>query len=109
MPEQITKYPDVTLQVLTGAGAVCAKGAPQKILTQCPAERFCSLPSGEICVYGVNEVGKMTQIKSEDIAQIAGANAGAARSVGALEIVVLAVVFLIGLLIGWWLKRARAG
>lgn len=49
MPEQITKYPDVTLKVLKGAGAVCGEGAPQKILTQCPAERFCSLPTGEIC------------------------------------------------------------
>lgn len=109
MPEQITKYPDVTLEVLKGGGAVCGKDAPQKILTQCPAERFCSLPSGEICVYGVNEVGKMTQIKAEDIAQIAWARTESARSFGVLEALVLAVVFLVGLLLGWWLKRARAG
>lgn len=50
MPEQITKYPDITLEVLQGAGAVCGKGAPQKILKQCPAERFCSLPTGEIII-----------------------------------------------------------
>ena len=48
MPEQITKYPDVTLQVLKGAGAVCGEGAPQKILKQCPAARFCALPTGEM-------------------------------------------------------------
>ena len=53
MPEQISKYPDVTLKVLKGAGAVCGEGAKQKILTQCPAEQFCKLPTGEICVYGV--------------------------------------------------------
>lgn len=50
MPEQITKYPDITLEVLQGAGAVCGKGAPQKILKQCPAERFCSLPTAEIII-----------------------------------------------------------
>lgn len=44
MPEQITKYPDITLQVLSEAGAVCGQGAPQKILKQCPVERFCSHP-----------------------------------------------------------------
>jgi len=35
MPEQISKYPDVTLKVLKEAGAVCGQGAPQKILTTC--------------------------------------------------------------------------
>ena len=30
MPEQISKYPDVTLEVLEGAGALCGEGAPQK-------------------------------------------------------------------------------
>ena len=32
MPEQISKYPDVTLQVLRESGAVCGQGAPQNIL-----------------------------------------------------------------------------
>jgi len=62
MPEQISKYPDVTLQVLKGAGAKCGEGAEQKILKQCPAERFCSLPTGEICVYGIDGIANMTQI-----------------------------------------------
>ena len=35
MPEQITKYPDVTLQVLRESGAVCGQGAPQNILKTC--------------------------------------------------------------------------
>ena len=64
MPEQISKYPDVTLQVLRESGAVCGQGAPQNILKQCPRDRFCSLRTGEICVYGINEIPKMTQIKS---------------------------------------------
>jgi hypothetical protein len=70
MPEQISKYPDVTLQVLRESGAVCGQGAPQKILKQCPRERFCSLRTGEICVYGINDIPKMTQITSQELAQI---------------------------------------
>ncbi|MFP3565485.1 hypothetical protein [Paraburkholderia sp. SIMBA_030] len=70
MPEQITKYPDVTLRVLKGAGAVCGEGAAQKILTQCPAARFCALPTGEICVYGIDEIANMTQINACEIAAV---------------------------------------
>jgi hypothetical protein len=70
MPEQISKYPDVTLQVLRESGAVCGQGAPQKILKQCPRDRFCSLRTGEICVYGINDIPKMTQITSHELAQI---------------------------------------
>ena len=70
MPEQITRYPDVTLRVLKGAGAVCGEGATQKILTRCPAERFCALPTGEICVYGIDEIPRMTQISVREIAAV---------------------------------------
>lgn len=62
MPEQLTKHPEVTLQVLRSAGAKCGEGARQEILTQCPAPRFCKLPGGELCVYGLPEASKMTQI-----------------------------------------------
>jgi hypothetical protein len=62
MPEQISKYPDVTLKVLREGGAVCGQGAQQKILKQCPRDRFCSLRTGEICVYGINEIPKMTRL-----------------------------------------------
>jgi hypothetical protein len=70
MPEQISKYPDVTLQVLKESGAVCGQGAPQNILKQCPRDRFCSLRTGEICVYGINEIPKMTQITSQELAKV---------------------------------------
>lgn len=46
MPEQISKYPDITLQVLKDSGARCGEGFEQKILTMCPPERFCALPGG---------------------------------------------------------------
>ena len=66
MPEQLTKHPEVTLKVLRSAGAKCAEGAKQEILTQCPAERFCKLPGGEICVFGLSDASKMTQITSTE-------------------------------------------
>jgi hypothetical protein len=61
MPEQLTKHPEVTLQVLQSGGARCASGAAPEILTRCPAERFCKLPGGEVCVYGFADAPRMTQ------------------------------------------------
>lgn len=66
MPEQLTKHPEVTLQVLRSAGASCAAGDKQEILVKCPPERFCKLPGGEICVYGLNDAARMTQITVTD-------------------------------------------
>ncbi|AOX99590.1 hypothetical protein [Jeongeupia sp. USM3] len=66
MPEQLTKHPDVTLQVLRSAGAQCGEGAPQTILRQCPEKQFCKLPGGEICVYGLPEAVRMTQLTGAD-------------------------------------------
>ncbi|MGY8526878.1 hypothetical protein [Paracidovorax citrulli] len=66
MPEQLTKHPDVTLQVLRSAGASCGTGSTPQILTQCPSERFCKLPSGEICVYGIGDAAGMTQFTRAD-------------------------------------------
>jgi len=48
MPEVISKYPDVVLHVLEGAGDRCGVAAEQRILKKCSPERFCSLPTGEI-------------------------------------------------------------
>jgi hypothetical protein len=111
MPEQITKYPDVTLQVLKGAGAQCGEGAAQKILTKCPAARFCALPTGEICVYGIDEIAQMTQI---DVREIAAAisprtppDVRAPSVVSWLEIVILLIVFLAGIALGRFWKTGR--
>lgn len=70
MPEQISKYPEVTLSVLKGAGARCGEGAKQQILTQCPAEQFCALPTGEICIYSIEQIPKMTQITTQELARV---------------------------------------
>jgi hypothetical protein len=112
MPEQITKYPDVTLKVLKGAGAVCGEGAPQKILTRCPAERFCALPTGEICVYGINEIASMTQIDVHEIAAVVapelGADATALSHVWWLAGLILSVGFLTGFVLGrYWKWTSR--
>ena len=66
MPEQLTKYPDITLRVLRTSGAVCAEGAVQRVLTECPVEQFCKLPGGELCVFGLADASKMTQITATE-------------------------------------------
>lgn len=109
MPEQITKYPDVTLRVLEGAGARCAEGAPQEILTQCPAERFCRLPTGEVCVYGIEDIPQMTQMSTEEIAAVvcppAAKQASLAPAGG--EVVLLGLGFVLGISIGGFFRRRK--
>ena len=109
MPEQISKYPDVTLQVLRQSGAVCGQGAPQNILKQCPRERFCSLRTGEICVYDLSEIPKMTQITTQELAKVVCPQARKAAIVPAgvsvLEASLLVAVFVTGLGLGrFWRK-----
>lgn len=111
MPEQITKYPDVTLKVLKGAGAVCGEGAPQKILTQCPADRFCSLPTGEICVYGISEIPQMTQVTLQELAEVVYPRGQHGSEISgtmwAAGGVILAAVFVAGLVLGRFWQRLR--
>jgi hypothetical protein len=99
MPEQISKYPDVTLQVLSESGAVCGQGAPQKILKECPRERFCALRTGEICVFGINEISKMTQISPQELAREVcpqAKKAGLFAGMPGLEIAMVIAIFLSG-------------
>jgi hypothetical protein len=67
MPEQLTKHPEVTIHVLRSAGAKCGEGSVQEILTKCPADSVCKLPAGEICVYGLADASKMTQISTSEL------------------------------------------
>lgn len=113
MPEQITKYPDVTLKVLKGAGAVCGEGVTPKILKQCPPARFCSLPSGEMCIYGIAEIPSMTQINVREIAAVVDPKAPpdamalwAPWWAGAGG-VILGVGFFAGFLLGRYRKKRR--
>jgi hypothetical protein len=107
MPEQISKYPDVTLQVLRESGAVCGQGAPQNILKQCPPDRFCSLRTGEICVYGIGEIPKMTQITTQELAKVVCPQARKAAIAGlsTLEASLLVAVFVTGLGVGKFRRK----
>jgi hypothetical protein len=113
MPEQISKYPEVTLQVLREGGAICGQGAPQKILKQCPRERFCSLRTGEICVYGINDIAKMTQITPQELAQFVCPQAQKAAVFSAglsgLETALIFAVFVSGLVLGRFWQQPQLG
>jgi hypothetical protein len=117
VPEQLTKHPDVTLQVLRSGGAQCGAGAAQEILTACPAARFCKLPGGELCVYGLNEAPRMTQISAGEWQAVlrsvsspgppssaSSAVSGGVMSPGLASLSGLGLV-LIGVAIGWVLRR----
>jgi hypothetical protein len=117
VPEQLTKHPDVTLQVLRSAGAPCGVGAPQEILTRCPAERFCKLPGGELCVYGLPDAPQMTQLTAADWRALAAATLPASAASAAPRPSALAesspilawgaVLLLVGIAIGraWQRKK----
>lgn len=109
MPEQITKYPDVTLQVLRDSGAICGQGAPQSILKQCPRERFCSLRTGEICVYGIGEIPKMTQVTTQEVAKVVCPQARNAAvfsgAVSIMEAALLLAVFASGVGLGRFRRK----
>ncbi len=104
MPEQISKYPEVTLKVLKGAGARCGEGVEQRILTQCPAERFCALPTGEICVYGINQIPQMTQITTQELARVICPSeqqpATASAAVSKADVALLGATLAVGLMAG---------
>lgn len=67
MPELLTKDPDVVLELLKSQGAQCGVGIMPRTLTSCPQEKFCMLQDGELCVYGAQELGLMTQLTREDV------------------------------------------
>lgn len=102
MPEIITRYPDVTRQVLESAGAQCGRGAPQKILTACPREAFCALPGGEVCVYGVEDIPKMTQLSRKDLCDGAAGKTSLMDTGGPLAAPMLAVAFVVAVV---WRRR----
>ena len=116
MPEQLTKHPEVTLQVLRSAGAQCGTGAPPTILTACPAERLCKLPGGEICIYGLADASRMTQLMPSDWQALvqtlpasggaAGAGPAPAASAGP-DVASGVALVLLGVAIGWILRRRR--
>jgi hypothetical protein len=109
MPEQISKYPEITIKVLKGAGARCGEGAEQKILTQCPRERFCSLPSGEVCVYGIEEIPQMTQVTANELARVVcPPSPMTSESLSGPAIVFLGATFAMGAAVGWFGRKINS-
>ncbi len=104
MPEILTKYPDVVIQVLRESGAKCGVGSPQQILTSCPSERFCSMPTGEVCIYGLNEIPGMTQITPAEIVRAAS---GTSILFSPEVIISVILTFAAGALFGDFLSRRK--
>lgn len=110
MPEILSPHPEVTLTVLRGAGARCGEGAPQQILTACPRERFCSTPTGEICVFGLDDIPAMTQVSPGELIRAASTPAGTplpdpGTGLDAGLVGLVFSVLLLGILVGALLTR----
>jgi len=98
MPEQITKYPDVTLKVLKDAGAAAARG-PAENSEAVPGRPFLLVAHGGICIYGMNEIPKMTQITRLELARCVCPKAQQSGILG-LDPIIFGAVFLVGLTMG---------
>jgi hypothetical protein len=109
MPEQLTKHPEVTLQVLKSAGAQCGAVAKPEILTACPAERFCKLPGGEICVYGLADATRMTQITAADWQVLSPPSLAQHRGISATEVTAIVGALIVGAAVGVLVQRRRSG
>ncbi|MGE3303627.1 MAG: hypothetical protein AB7M12_10995 [Hyphomonadaceae bacterium] len=107
MPELLTKFSDAALTVLKSAGMRCGEGAPQTILTQCPAERFCAAPGGEICVYGLPQIAAMTRMTGADLAGASGrAEPATLLGLSLTDGLFLAAALIAGFALGRVRKRA---
>lgn len=67
MPEVLTKHPDVVRQLIEKTGGRCGEGQKQTILKACPPAQFCTMPGGELCIYGVEQARSMTQISAGEL------------------------------------------
>jgi ethanolamine utilization protein EutA (predicted chaperonin) len=100
MPETITKYPDIVLEILGQSGMDCGTGSAQRILTTCPSERFCASEVGEICVFGLEEIPQMTQVSTQEVAQAVSA------SIYSAEILtIISIALMVGVFVGVALSR----
>ena len=85
------------------------RGRNQKILTQCPHERFCALSTGELCIYGIEEIPQMTQISSNELAGVVCPprlqSSMGFVSLSSPEIALLGVTFAVGAAAGWFWRK----
>ncbi len=68
MPEILTKHPKIVKKILENTGKIhCGKGNKKQILKKCPNNSFCSLPTGELCIYDYKNINQMTQLSAQNI------------------------------------------
>jgi hypothetical protein len=104
MPEVVTKYPEVVLQIIKDAGGKCGVGATQKILKKCPAANFCDMPTGEMCVYSLKDIHAMTQISPTEMAEMSKT---VTPMYSEANFMLLALFFAIGLAVGMWINKKK--
>lgn len=104
MPEVVTRYPESLIKELKDVGGKCGVGAPQEILRLCPADRFCSLPTGEICVYDLKNFKTMTQMNQHDWYEHV---TGIPSLLSGSTLILMIIVFGIGMMIGSWLDSGK--
>ncbi|KTD18762.1 Uncharacterised protein [Legionella lansingensis] len=99
MPEIVTKHPEIVLGLLKQANIKCGVGEKQNILKTCPPDKFCSLPKGELCIYGIKDISQMTQISSFSLLR---------SSDFIMPLIgLLIVIFLLGMFIGSTMGTSR--
>ena len=102
MPEVVTKYPTVLIQELKDVKAKCGEGSPQRILKKCPYDRFCALPTGEICVYDLKEISSMTQINEHEWSEVV---TGIPSLWSVSSLIIMVIIFGIGMVLGMALNK----
>jgi hypothetical protein len=110
MPEILTKHPEIVKAVLTRQGAQCGTQQQPKILKDCPADQFCSLAGGELCVFGPNDLGKMKQLEAAEVCRSATTTGSLGHSGGAspIDLVLSIPIALAGILtVGLWPRTAK--
>ena len=111
MSEQITKNLDTTRHVLNGVGAQCGQGLPQKNLKECPKERFCSFPGGEMCIYGADQLPQIKPTDGQALAVVTVSEGspkeGTPKEITAAEGFAVAAVFIAGIALGRFWPRVR--
>ena len=99
MPEVLTRYPNIVIDLLKGMGANCGRG-PKEILVDCPTKNFCTVPNGEMCILGLNDSNKLTHFSANAIEQTGGKNGNNTFWLALLVVIILVVII-------YFLKRYR--
>lgn len=112
MPEVLTSNPEKVVNILEKGGeAECGETVTQQILTDCPQQRFCQVEwvengvdwIGEICAYGINEIGNMSQITEAELSAVIS-KSGLIGTWTIDQIIVIFMVLFIGILAGYLIK-----